>query len=106
MIEFHAKNASNDAGNPGSAWNFAAFLNLTSRDNNEQVNVSAYRLAGSYRWDNLTGAKNTSMIKINVVNSSGGAITTSINANVKIRNTAAALGNVYYMIQDTDISNG
>lgn len=107
MIEFYAKNATNESGNPGNAWNLAAFLNLTSsRDNGEQINVSAYRLAGTYRQDNVTGALNTSMIKINTVNSSGGAVTTNINANLKIRNTVSGIGNVYYIIDSRSISNG
>ncbi len=107
MIEFYAKNATNESISPGGAWNLAAFLNLTTRDNGQRVNVTAYRLAGVYQWDNVTlGAANTSMIKINAVNSSGSAITTQINANIKIRNTVAGIGTVYYIIDGRKIVNG
>jgi hypothetical protein len=105
LIELYAKNASSEAGNPGtSAFNLAGFFNLTTRDDNAQRNVTLYRLAGSYINDSNTGVEtNTSMIKINIVNSSGSIVTTPVNANLKVKNSAAGLGTLYYII---NVQNG
>ncbi len=106
MLEFYAKNGSVESDNPGSANNLASFINLTSNDE-LRMNGTLYKLAGTYRTTNQTGlAINTSSIKINVINSSGGAVTTSINANIKVRHTASGIGTVFYMIDTSSISNG
>jgi hypothetical protein len=106
MIEFYAKNGSSEASDPGSANNLAAFLNFSATDNLVR-NGSLFKLAGTYRLSNVTSVPvNTSSIKINVINSSGGAVTTSINANVKVKNSQAGIGTVFYMIDSNAISNG
>jgi len=97
MLEIYAKNASDEAGNPGTANNLAVFQNI-SITNNTYLNLTLQKLAGSY----YPGSLNTSRIRINIQNSSGGAITNKLNANIKIKNPA--LGTVTYMIES--MSNG
>lgn len=106
MIEFYAKNASADSSNPGSANNLAGFVNFTSSDF-PQINLTLYNLIGTYRNTSTPGVLlNTSLLRINIVNSTGGYVTTSTNANLKIKNTAALIGSVYYIIDSNNIING
>ena len=109
MIEFYAKNASNEAGNPGTANNLAAFLNVsgTGVEYTTHMNVTLYKLAGAYTLSNISGLSiNTSLMRINAINSSGGAVTTNVNADMKVRNTRAGLGTVFYIIDQNVIVNG
>lgn len=99
LIEFYAKNASNDAGNPGSAWNLGAFQNV-SISNHTNINISLVRLVGSY--NGTQSDVNTSKMRIRLQNSTGGAITNSLNANIKIKNPVS--GTITYMIES--MSNG
>lgn len=106
MLEFYAKNASGDAGNPGTANNLGGFLNFTSSDF-PQINLTLYNLVGTYRNTSAAGVLlNTSSLRINIVNSTGGYVTTSTNANLKVKNTAALIGSVYYIIDSNNIVNG
>ncbi|MEK6818475.1 MAG: hypothetical protein AABY10_00920, partial [Nanoarchaeota archaeon] len=106
MLEMYAKNSSNEAGNPGNANNLAGFKNLTSLDG-LQVNITLYKLVGNYFAGSVSGLPvNTSAMKINIVNSTGGPITTQVSANVKVKNTNAGIGTVYYMIDSSSITNG
>lgn len=106
MLEFYAKNASAESDNPGNANNLASFVNLTA-DDELRINGTFYSLTGTYRTSNASSLLvNTSSTKINIINSSGGAVTTSLNANVKVRNTASGVGTVFYMIDSSSIVNG
>jgi hypothetical protein len=111
MLEFYAKNASTESGNPGSANNLAGFQNLTTIDN-LQVNITLFKLAGSYYTsaDSSSISVNTSYLKFNIINSTGGSVTTSVNANFKIKNNGgsgkANIGTVYYIVDDSTITNG
>ncbi|PIN93640.1 hypothetical protein COU61_00720, partial [Candidatus Pacearchaeota archaeon CG10_big_fil_rev_8_21_14_0_10_35_13] len=73
MIEFYAKNGTNESSNPGNANNLAGFINFTSDDElyeNANTNVTMYRLAGNYMTNNISGLKvNTSIMKFNIINS-------------------------------------
>src|SRR3989344_2365150 len=104
MMEVYAKNATNESSHPGTANNLAGWLNFTA-DDDYNLSLTLYKLAGSY-VDNAGTSVNTSMIKINTVNSTGGAVTTSINANVKIKNKVAGVGTLVYMVDSTTVSNG
>ena len=100
MIEFYAKNASSEAGAPGDAWNLAAFQNISTSSSDIYQNVTLYRLAGAY---NETIEKNTSLMTINILNSTGGAITTSVgHVDVKVKHPV--FGTVTYIIES--ITNG
>ncbi len=105
MLEFYAKNASVEEHNPTSGTNtLAGFQNLTANDG-LQKNLSMYKLVGLYYNTSTTGVNyNNSLIKIRIINSSGGVVTTNVNANIKIKNTAAGIGTVFYIINQ--ITNG
>src|SRR3989338_2560113 len=108
MLEFYAGNASlgNASANPAAANNLAAFQNLTTNDNLE-VNVTLYKLAGNFYNTNTSGVSvNTSLMKVNIINSTGGLVTTNVNVNLKVRNRAAGIGTVYYIVDSQSISNG
>lgn len=92
MLEIYAKNATNEIGNPSSANNLAVFQNI-SITTNKEFNLTMQKLVGSY----LTGDLNTSKFRVRIQNSTGGAITTNLNANVKIKNPA--FGTMTYMIE-------
>lgn len=105
LLEFYAKNGTDESTNPGiSAVSLAGFRNLTARDDYE-VNVTLYALAGNYTVGGSTSV-NTSMVKINIVNSTGGLVTTNVNSNIKIKNTLAGFGTLYYMIDGSTITGG
>lgn len=106
MIEIYAKNASGASVSPGGANNLAGFQNITARDNQNQ-NITLYRLAGNYVTSATSGVSvNTSMFRINILNSTGGAVTTNVNANLKIKNSVAGIGTVYYIVDGSAVSNG
>ncbi|MBX4196522.1 hypothetical protein KW805_02960 [Candidatus Pacearchaeota archaeon] len=108
MLEFYAKNASlgNAAANPGSANNLAAFQNITTIDN-LQANITLYTLAGNYRNSSTGGVSiNISMMKINIINSTGAAVTQNINANIKVKNRNTGTGTTIYIISPEDVVNG
>ncbi len=95
LFEIFAKNASNDAGNPGAnAWNLAVFQNLTITGETN-FNLTLTRLIGSYIANDST--TNTSYIRINIQNSTGGVITNNMNAFVKVKNPA--FGTMNYIIE-------
>src|SRR3989344_4091506 len=94
LVEFYAKNASNDGGNPGTAWNLGAFQNV-SITNHTNINLSLVRLVGSY--NGTQSDVNTSKIRIRLQNSTGGAITNNLNANIKVKNPVS--GTITYMIE-------
>ncbi len=94
LMEFYAKNASSEAGNPGSAWNLAAFQNV-SITGDTNMNVTLRRLYGNYVTNQ--GDANTSKMKFNMQNSTGGALTNSMNANVKVKNPV--FGTITYVIE-------
>jgi len=93
LLEIYAKNASDESGNPGSANNLATFQNI-SISGNTNYNLTFYKLVGGYY--NGTSV-NTSQIKINIQNSTGGAITNNLNANIKVKNPV--FGTMNYMIE-------
>lgn len=108
IIEIYAKNTSlgNGAGEPGSANNLAGFANFSVSED-KQFNVSLYKLIGNYYNSSVAGISvNTSLLKINIINSTGGAITTQINANLKVKNSASGVGTLYYIIDNQNINNG
>ncbi|MBI2630158.1 hypothetical protein HYW76_03575 [Candidatus Pacearchaeota archaeon] len=94
LIEAYAKNktAAPDVYS-ANAWSLAAFQNITITGN-RNYNLTLFRLAGNY---NSSSGVNTSKIKINIVNSSGGAITTNMNANVRIKHPVT--GTLTYIIE-------
>ena len=105
LIEFYGKNASDVAGNPGSAVNLAAFQNLTMNESSKFMNVTLKPLAGAYQV--VPGASlNTSRMKIFVHNSSGSdsanAITTSMHVEIKVKHPV--FGTMHYIVED--ISGG
>ncbi len=107
MLEIYAKNASNAAGNPGSANNLAGFKNISQVTGHLQYNITLHKLAGNYVTSATGGVTvNTSLIKINVVNSTGGSISTNMDANIKVKNVAVGIGTVYYIIGFNNILNG
>ncbi len=95
LIQVFAKNASNEAGNPGlNALSLAGFQNV-SITGDTLLNISLFNLAGNYTTNQAEA--NTTKIKINIQNSTGGAITTNLNANVRIKNTVT--GTITYIIE-------
>lgn len=99
LLEIYAKNTTtgSEVDNPGTANNLAVFQNITINAANKVYNLSMRRLAGGYY---STGTSlNTSQIKINILNSTGGAVTNKLNANVKVKNPA--FGTMNYIIEDT-----
>ncbi|GBE19591.1 hypothetical protein BMS3Abin17_00315 [archaeon BMS3Abin17] len=105
LVEAYAKNASDEAGNPGNANVLAAFQNISiTADTN--FNLTLYKLAGSYYNDSTSGVSkiNTSYMKINIVNDSGDAVTTSMHVEVSVKNSNAGIGTVNYMVEE--LTNG
>ena len=102
LLEFYAKNATDNAGNPGAAYNLAAFQNLTMNSASQWINLTLRPLAGSYHDDIAGASVNTTKMKIFVQNTSGSAVTTSMHVEVKVKNPA--FGTMHYIIED--ISNG
>lgn len=98
MIEFYAKNVSTEDEDSGGSNTLAGFQNITAL-NTMQQNITMYKLAGNYVSGVPGLPVNTSAVKINIVNSTGGAVTTSVSADVKVKNNAAGIGTVYYIIQ-------
>ncbi len=98
MLEFYAKNASNETGNPGNANTLAAFQNVTmiNATNPGRVNVTLYRLTGSY-WTGGLGSVNTSTMRVNIQNSTGGAITTGMHVDLQVKNPI--FGTFTYIIE-------
>ena len=102
MLEIYAKNTTNvhDNSNPGATNTLAAFQNITINStgntvyNDTTFNVTLQRLTGSYVTE---GDVNISKMKINIQNATGGAITTNMNANVKIKNPVT--GTITYIIE-------
>ncbi len=103
MLEFYAKNASNEAGNPGNANNLAAFQNVTmvNATNPGRVNATLYRLAGS-NWSGGFGSVNTSTFRVNIQNSTGGAITTGMHVDVQVKHSV--FGTFNYIVES--LTNG
>ncbi|MFH1500676.1 MAG: PGF-pre-PGF domain-containing protein [archaeon] len=102
MLEFYAKNASSEAGKGGLY--LAGFSNLTTNTTGaDELNITLYKLLGSYYSGGLVSV-NTSVLQINIQNETGGAITNSLNADVKVKNAAAGFGTVTYIIET--ITNG
>lgn len=97
MLEFYAKNASTDAGNPGTAISLAAFQNVTVQNTAVSLNLTLRPMGGAY--DTTTGGVNTTKIKVNVQNSTGGAISTGMHIDAKVKNPA--FGTVHYIVEST-----
>ncbi len=97
MLEFYAKNASNEAG-AGGAY-LIGFQNFTTNaSGNQNYNVTMYRGLGSYYTAGL-GAINTTKMRINIVNETGNAVTNDMHVEVKVKNTEAGIGTVHYIIE-------
>ena len=94
MVEMYAKNTTSEAQTPGAtAWQLAAFQNVTMNTTAKSLNITLYRLGGSF----YAGDLNTSRFKISIQNSTGGAITNNINANIVVKNPT--FGTVSYIIE-------
>ena len=102
LLEMYAKNATSELGNSGGANNLAIFQNITiyNATNPGSYNLTLYKLAGGYYSSGTT--LNTSQIRVNVLNSTGGAITNNINVNVKVKNPV--FGTMNYIIES--VSSG
>ncbi len=99
MLELFAKNTSLETANPGStSWNLATLQNI-SISNHTNFNLTLSRLTGAYT---TSAGTNTSLMRINILNSTGGAITTNMNANIKVKHTV--FGTVTYIIES--MTNG
>jgi len=105
LVEFYARNgttAGDDNNYYGNAsWDLAAFQNVTIGSEHKELNITLYRLAGNFTRG---GDVNTSKIRVNIVNSSGDALTTNMHVEVKVKNTAAGIGTINYMIES--LTNG
>lgn len=102
MLEFYGKNASTSAEYPGkNSISLAAFQNITMGNAAQSQNFTLRPLAGVYN-DTITSQINTSRIKVNILNSTGGLITTSMHVNVQVKNPTT--GTVNYIIES--LSNG
>ena len=110
MIEFFAKNASDESGHPGAGtYTLAAYRNVTVLDSaaTTRLNATLYRLVGSYyNTSTVAVGRNTSLLKVNVLNSSGGLITTQLGVNLKIKHSASGVGILNYIISDSAVVNG
>ncbi len=106
MLEFYAKNASNEAGVGGLY--LAGFVNLTTNTTGTQyANVTLYKLLGSYVVDSTAkNSLNTSQMKINIQNASGSAMTTQMHLEVAVKNSDVGMGTVHYMIESDQLTNG
>lgn len=109
MIEIYAKNASNEASQASQAVAgeyLAGFYNLTTPGSDvNQTNISLYRLLGNYVNDgNGTGYTNTSLMKINIQNKSGSAVTENLHVEVKVKESV--IGETSYIIDSNYINNG
>ncbi|MBS3081258.1 hypothetical protein J4221_07345 [Candidatus Pacearchaeota archaeon] len=106
FLEFYAKNASlvyENATNVGGNY-LAGFANITITGNT-QKNITLYRLLGGYINDSVNkAALNTSLMKINILNDTGGAVTTDMHVEAKVKNSNVGIGTVNYMIET--ITNG
>ena len=108
VFEFYGKNVSEipPAGEADSGGVYlAGFQNVTINAPHTQQNITLYALSGSYVTNNITGKEiNTSMIKVNIKNSTGGAVTTSMHVEVSVKNSAAGIGTINYMVES--LTNG
>lgn len=100
LFEFYAKNASlNDSQDAGAVPMFAAFQNLTALDDGKQLNITLQRLVGAYYNHSTSGTgANASSVRIRVLNETGEAVTTNVNANIKVKNTLSGTGTIYYIV--------
>ncbi|MDI6738119.1 MAG: PGF-pre-PGF domain-containing protein [Nanoarchaeota archaeon] len=98
LIEFYAKNASNEAGNPGGAKNLAMFQNVTMMVADKWINFTLRPLTGTYNGTIPGAAVNTSRMKIAVQNSTGGALTTSMHMAIKVKHPV--FGTMHYIVED------
>ena len=97
MLEFYGKNASTAAGYPGlTSVNLAAFQNFTMLNGAQRLNLTLRSLAGAYN-DTVTNELNTSRIKVNILNSTGGLISTGMHVNLQVKNPVT--GTVNYIIE-------
>ncbi|MBI2449823.1 hypothetical protein HYV49_06030 [Candidatus Pacearchaeota archaeon] len=103
LIELYAKNASNEAGNPGNSNVLAGFQNVTITASDQTINITLYRLTGTY-WQGGLGKLNTSTIRVNIQNSTGGALTTGAHIDIRVKNPV--FGTLNYIIDDRSIVNG
>ncbi len=108
VIEFYGKNASYIAGigeaDSGGVY-LAGFQNVTINAPHTQQNITLYALAGNYVTNNISGKEaNTSMMKISIINSSGSAITTSMHIETSVKNSAAGIGTINYVVET--LTNG
>lgn len=99
LIEFYARNASTQAESPVSAVDLAMFQNLTMIEASKFINITLRPLAGQYQNSSTV---NTTKVKIMVQNSTGGALTTSMHVEVKVKHPI--FGTMHYIIED--ISGG
>ncbi|MFH1637579.1 MAG: hypothetical protein ABIB71_04100, partial [Candidatus Woesearchaeota archaeon] len=100
LLEVYAKNASNDAGNNGGMVDLAMFQNFTLYGASLSRNFMLRPLTGQYVGNSNT--LNITKMKINIQNSSGSAITTSMHVEIKVKHPV--FGTMHYIIQD--LSNG
>jgi len=106
FLEFYAKNARlvyENATHVGGNY-LAGFANITITGNT-QKNITLYRLLGSFINDSVNkAALNTSLMKVNILNDTGGAVTNDMHIEAKVKNSNVGLGTVNYMVET--ITNG
>ncbi|MBI5391732.1 PGF-pre-PGF domain-containing protein [Candidatus Woesearchaeota archaeon] len=100
LIEAYAKNASTEAINPGDTPNLLAAIQNVTITGPRTLNLTLSRLTGIYWGEG--GDVNTSRYQINIQNSSGGAVTTNLHVDVKVKNPT--FGTLHYIIES--LSNG
>lgn len=106
FIEVYAKNTSvtNEAATHVGGNYLAGYANITIAGNTAK-NITLYKLLGNYVNDTTNkNTLNTSMMKINIINDTGGAITNDMHVDVAVKNSQIGIGTVNFMIET--LTNG
>src|SRR3989338_3892587 len=104
LVEFYGTNATGGASSPWAA----SFKSVVMNGSTPQTNATLRALAGSYTTSNSFGGINVSKVRVNLQNSTGGAISSDIpHVEVVVTHSDfGSIGTLAYVMELGSTSNG